>query len=249
MEYALRLIFIITIIIILIINISKKSKARILMKKELKRLPEKFEAKNKKISYTSRHFIFLRNYTYSLDDYGVTRSSKQGINMRIGYDEIDSVNIAPYIFATYWDIERAYRCAIKSKKKGRIVFVSTTAPAWAEIKAQTIDFCRFVMVLHKKLEPRFDKIRFTKGTSVQVKQTFYILFFAGLFLFFVAEAASGKLGINRGILGILTIGAVATLLATPFLILTKPKIYSPQKGKYPYDINKIANLAPNSIKF
>lgn len=244
MYYALRLIFLITIIIIIIINLSKKSKAKVLLKEELKGLSEKFEAKDKHITYTSRHFIFLKKYTYSLDDYGVTRISKKGINMRIGYDEIDSVNIAPYLIGPYWNIERAYRCAIKSKKKRKIVFVSTTAPAWAEIEVQTIDFCRFVMVLHKKLEPRFDKIRFTKGTSVQVKQTFYILFFAGLFLFFVAEAAARRFSVNRGILGILAIGGIATLLASPFLLMTKPKIYSPQKGEYPYDINKIANLQP-----
>lgn len=244
MDYSLRLIFLIIIIIILIINLSKKSKARATLKEELKKLSEKFEVKEKHIAYTSRHFIFLKEYTYSLDDYGITRSSEKGINMRIGYDEIDSINIAPYLIGPYWNIEKAFRCAIKSKKKGKIVFVSTTAPAWAEVKAQTIDFCRFVMVLHKKLENRFDKIRFTKRTSVQVKQTFYLLYFCGLFLFFVAEAAARRFSVNRAILGILAIGAIATLLATPFLFMTRPKIYSPQKGEYPYDINKIAALQP-----
>ena len=118
MDYAFRLIFLIAIIIITIVSLSKKSKARAILKEELKSIPDKFEIKNKHIAYTSRHFIFLKEYTYELDDYGVTRISKKGINMRIGYDEIDSVNIAPYIIGPYWNIEKAFRCAIKSKKKG-----------------------------------------------------------------------------------------------------------------------------------
>jgi len=244
MDYALRVIFFFAILIIFVVNLSKRSKAKKILREELKRSAETFEAKADFITYKVRPFPFQREYTYSLDDYGVVKSSKKGVKMRIGYDEIDSVNMGSYLVGTFTaNMERSYRLEIKSKKKGKIVIASvTTSIGDAEVKDQLIDFSHFVMALYNKLEPRFEKIQFTQGTLYQIKQTFYIIFFVGCILFFIADAAYGRVSVNRGILGIFAIGAAVTALAVPFILLKKPKVYRPEKGEYPYDFGKIVDL-------
>jgi len=241
MDYPLRIIFFIAILIIFIINLSKKSKAKKILREELKRSAEIFEAKAEFITYKVRPFPFQREYTYSLDDYGVVKSSKKGVKMRIAYDEIDSVNMGSYIVGSFTaNMERSYRLEIKSKKKGKIVIASvTTSMGDAEVKDQLIDFSHFVMVLYNKLEPRFKKIKFTQGTLYQINQTFYVIFFVACILFFMADAAYSRLSVNRGILGILAIGAAVTAMAMPFILLKKPKVYHPENGEYPYDFGKI----------
>ncbi len=244
MEYPLRVIFFIAILIIFIINLSKRSKAKKTLREELKQSGEAFKARADFITYKVRPFPFQREYTYSLDDYGVVKSSKKGIKMRIAYDEIDSVNMGSYFVGTFTaNMERSYRLEIKSKKKGKIVIASvTTSMGEAEVKNQLTDFSHFVMVLYNKLEPRFEKIQFTQGTLYQIIQTFYIIFFVGCILFFISDAAYGRISVNRGILGIFAIGAAVTALAVPVLLLKKPKVYRPENGEYPYDFGKIVNL-------
>jgi hypothetical protein len=241
MEYPLRVIFFIAILIIFIVNLSKRSKAKKILREELKRSAERFEAKADFITYKVRPYPIQREYTYSLDDYGVVKSSKKGIKMRINYDEIDSVNLGSYFVGSFTaNMERSYRLEIKSKKKGEIVIASvTTSMGDAEVKNQLIDFSQFLMALYNKLELRFEKIKFTQGTLYQIKQTFYVIFFVGCILFFLADFAYGRLSINRGILGILAIGAAVTAMAMPFILLKKPKVYHPENGEYPYDFGKI----------